>query len=322
MEMNEMTPKISAYVFFGIVSIAALGLFQTILVPNHSIVQTVFSATVSSTLVVGNAAPSVTAVSLNGASNITLNANATTAISVAYQVSDSNGCTDVFASGTLSILLYRSSITSSTCNGAQSNLNCYKVTTSTNNCLSATSTSANATSTFHVYYFADPTDPSSTYSAQTWLATAIATDSANATGSADFSGVELLTLVAVNVTTSSLNYGTVTGGTDTGATNQTATTTNAGNVTTTLQLSALSTLTSGANVIETSSQRYSTSSFTYVGTSTALTGSPVTVQGVTLIQPTTTTNVSRATFWGVSVSSSFPTGTYSGVTTFAGLFVP
>lgn len=322
MEMNQITSKISAYIFFGIVSIAVLGLFQTIFIPSQSIIQTVFSATVSSTLVVGNAAPAVTAVTVNGASAITLSPNATTAVSVSYQVSDSNGCTDVFASGTLSILLYRSSITSSSCNGAQSNMNCYKVTTSTNNCLSATSTSANATSTFHVYYFADPTDPSSTYSAQTWLATAIATDSANATGSADSSGVELNTLVAVNVTTSSINYGTVTGGTNTGAVNQTATTTNAGNVTTTLQLSALSTLTNGGNIIETSSQRYSTSSFTYPGTSTPLTGSAVTVGGVTLVQPTSTSFVDRATFWGVSVSSSFPTGTYSGVTTFAGLFVP
>lgn len=283
-------------------------------------IKTVFATNISTSLIVGNALPSVAAVTVNNASSsINLTANATTTVTVNFQISDNNGCTDVFSSGSISILLYRSGITSSSCNSSQNNLNCYKKTTSTNSC-AGINTSANATTTFDVYYFADATDASSSYVAQNWLATVIATDASNATGSADSSGIEMNTLVAINVTTSSINYGTVTAGSDTGATNETATTTNAGNSSTTLQLYAQQTLSSGANAIATSSQRYATSSFTYGTGDVALTDSAATVNGFILTSPTSTSAVSGATFWGVSVSSSYPTGTYTGTTVFSALF--
>lgn len=283
------------------------------------VVRTVIAANISSTLIVGNAAPSITAVSVNNGNPITLTSNATTTINVNFSLSDNNGCTDVFSSGSIAILLYRSSISSSSCNSSQNNLNCYKVTTSTNSC-TGSNPSANATSSFSLYYFAQPTDASSSFVSDTWLATVIGTDSSNASGTADSSGVELNTLVAINVTTSSINYGTVTAGTDTGAVNQIATSTNAGNVTTTLQLSAQATLTNGGSAIATSSQRYGTSTFTYPGVSVPLSDSASTVSGFILVSPTSTQNVSQPTFWGVSVSSSFPTGTYTGTTVFSPLF--
>lgn len=268
-----------------------------------------------------NAAPSASSLVVNNSNPIILTANTTTTVPVSFQVTDNNGCSDVFSSGNISVLLYRSSIGSSSCNTTQNNRYCYKVTTSTHNC-SGMNNSANATSTFYVYYFADATDASSSYVAQNWLATVIATDASNATGSADSSGVELNTLVAIDVTTSSIDYGTVNAGSNTGATNQIATTTNAGNSSTTLQLSAQETLTYGSNVITTSSQRYATSSFTYPGASVALSDSATTVSGFILTSPTSTTKVSGPTFWGVAVPGGNPTGTYTGVTTFGALFQP
>ncbi|MBI4094426.1 MAG: hypothetical protein HY436_01320, partial [Candidatus Liptonbacteria bacterium] len=97
---------------------------------------------------------------------------------------------------------------------------------------------------------------------------------------------------------------------------------NAGNSSTTLRLRAQSTLVSGSNTIATSSQRYATSSFTFPGGATQITESNVTVTGFLLTSPTSTANVSRATFWGLEVAAGTATGTYSGTTVFTELFQP
>lgn len=281
---------------------------------------TVFAVTtnLTSQVIVGNAAPTVSSVVVNAGAPIVLTANATQNVSVTATITDNNGCPDI-TGGTTTILLYRSGVNSSTCLTAPNDLNCYRATafTASSTC---TTTSVNATTTFAVQYFAQATDSSSSFAAQNWIATVIFKDPANATGSSDATGVELNTLTAINVTTSSINYGTVSANTDTGATDQVATTTNAGNSSTTLQLSAVSTLTSGANSIATSSQHYSTSTFTYPGTSTALTASPVTVTGFLLTAPTSSSNVSQATFWGLSVPGGTATGTYTGTNLFSALF--
>jgi hypothetical protein len=281
------------------------------------------SQTASSTVVVANAAPAVSSVSLNGGSSITLTANATTSVSVNSTVTDFNGCSDI-TNGTSSVLVYRSGITSSTCNGAQSDKSCYKLTTFTATSSCSNGVTLTTTSTFGVYYFADATDASSSYGPQNWTATVLVTDGAGATstGSLDATGVELLTLTAINVTTSSLNYGTLSASSTTGSVNQTATSTNAGNSSTTLRLSVNSTLTSGINSIATSSQAYATSTFTYPGLSVPLTASPVTVTGFFLTQPTSTANVQQTTFWGLQVPAGTATGTYSGVNLFTSLFQP
>jgi hypothetical protein len=281
----------------------------------------VTAANLTSQVIVGNASPSVSAVSVNGGSAITLTANTTTNIVVNATVTDNNGCNDLLLASS-AILLYRSGVTSSSCNTAQSSLNCYKLTafTATSSCQS--SVTVNTTSTFTLQYFADATDASSSYAAQTWQATVIAYDGSAATGTADSSGVELNTLTAINVPTASLNYGTLSPSTNTGGTNQNATTTNAGNSSTTLQLSSLATLTSGANSISTSSQHYASSTFTYGGGEQALSGTAATVSGFTLTSPTSTTNVARSTFWGIAIPAATPTGTYSGTNVFSALFVP
>ena len=280
------------------------------------------TVTASSTVVVGNAAPTISAVTLNGGSAITLTANTTTPISVAGTVTDNNGCAEI-TNGTTSVLVYRSGISSSTCFGAQNNQNCYKLTafTATSSC--SNSVTLNVTSTFNLYYFADATTASSSYNAQTWMATLRVTDSSGqGTSSMDSAGVELNVLTALNVTTSSINYGTLAASSTTGAVNQTATSTNAGNSSTTLRFSAIATLTSATDFIVTSSQRYATSTFTFPGGATQLTDSPVTVTGYFLTQPTDTVPVSQATFWGLEVPSGKATGTYSGVTLFTSLFQP
>jgi hypothetical protein len=283
--------------------------------------QSALAVNINSQVVVGNATPSVTAVTLNHGNPITLTSNATTSIDINYTVTDNNGCGDVFYNGAVTSTAFRTALTSAC---TASNLNCYITnTTAVNNCPSATSSnsSANVTTTVLIWYFAQATDASSSFAGDTWTANVFVTDQTGATSTASSPTVELNTLTAINVTTSSLNYGTIAANSDTGATNQTATTTNAGNSSTTLQVSASQTLTSGGNSIATSSQRYSTSSFTYAGTSTPLSDTPATVTSFTLTSPTSTSNVQRATFWGLAVPNGTPTGTYAGVNVFSSLFI-
>ncbi len=282
----------------------------------------VLGANVTSSVTVGNSAPTVTGITINGGNTITLTPNTTTSVSVFATVTDNNGCADI-TNGTVTIMIYRNGLTSSTCFSTADNQNCYRATVF-NTTSSCSTTNTNTTTTFGVFYFANATDASSSlgFSGQGWRATMRFTDQNGATSTADSPTTTLSTLNAINVTTASINYGTLGANTNTGATNTTTTITNAGNSSTSLQLSASQTLTSGSNVIATSSQVYSTSSFTYPGTSTALTGSAVQVNAFALVTPTTTTNVASNIFWGLNVPNGTPTGTYTGTNVFSALFLP
>ncbi len=268
----------------------------------------------------GSTPPTVTNVTLNGAASIVLTPNATTSVSVSATLTDTNGCT-FFPGATTTVMMYRSGVGSSTCAGSANNANCYVATAFTASS-SCSSNVVNTTTTFGVYYFANATDASSSlFSSQNWLATVIYTNNAGSKGTGDATGQELLTLNAINVTTSSISYGTLFPNTNTGSTNQSTTVTNAGNSSTTLKISGTA-LVNGSNIIPTSSQAYSTSSFTYPGTSTALSGTATAVTSFLLVTPTTTTFVSSPIFWGLTVPSGNPTGTYSGTLTFAAVFTP
>ena len=297
----------------------------SVLVSSFLIAQTIYAgSSVTSTVTVSTATPVISSVNIDGTNpaTITLTANATTSVNVEATLSDVNGCGEL-TGGTTTILLYRSGVTSSTCFSASSNLNCYIATSfSTSSVCSAGSEIT--TTTFNVYYFAQATDASSSFSGQNWLATIYFTtpDVTTGTGGStqSTSSNVIATLTALNVTTSSLNYGTLQASSTTGGVNQIATTTNAGNSSSSLQLSASQTLLNGANIISTSSQGYSTSTFTYPGTSTALTGAPVTVQGFLLTSPTSTSNVLQPIYWGLAVPNGTATGTYNGTNLFTALF--
>jgi hypothetical protein len=171
-----------------------------------------------------------------------------------------------------------------------------------------------------VQYFAQATDASSSFSGQSWMATVIFKTTDNTTATADAAGVQLNTLLGLGLSTTSINYGSLSASSTSGSNDQIVTSTNAGNSSTSLQLYALSTLTSGSNSIPTSSQAYSTSTFTYAGTSTALSGSAATVSGFLLTSPTSTNSVSQPTFWGVAVPNGQSAGTYTGTNVFQALF--
>ncbi|MDI6733945.1 MAG: hypothetical protein QMD50_00420 [Patescibacteria group bacterium] len=258
-----------------------------------------------------NSAPTVSNVVLNNLNPITLTPNTTTAVLVVASTTDSNNNIS-YATGTI----YRTGI-GATC--AADNLNCYQLASSSCSFSGSTST---VTCSANIWYFAQATDSSSSFSGDTWSGKIAVTDSGGLSGSSSTaSQVELNTLLAIDVTSGTIDYGTLVPNTNTGSTNQTSTVKNVGNSSTTLQLSASQTLTSGSNSITTSSQHYATSSFTFGGSEAQLSDTPTTVTGFSLTSPTSTNAVSSIVYWGLNVPASKPTGTYSGINVFTAVFV-
>ena len=303
--------------YLGMFLVAAV--FMAAIFAGFSSVWGAASSSVTSQVIVGNAAPTVSAVSLNHGNVITLTPNATTSFDINYTITDNNGCTDVVdAAGTSTAYRHGGAATCANQAPTTSNRSCYvRLTHVTSSCIS--SITINVTDTVGIYYFADSTgNTSSSFPSDFWAAFASALDLQNATGSATSSNVNVNVLTAINVTTSSINYSTLAASSTSAL--QNATGTNAGNSTTTLQLYALATLTSAPNSIATSSQHYATSSFTYGSSEPALSATPATLSQYCLAIPTSTTSVSQTTFWAVNVPAGTATGTYTGTNVFSPLY--
>lgn len=273
----------------------------------------VYSDTASTQVIVGNATPSVAAVEVNGSTAIVLTENTTTAVYATSTVTDSNGCSEIT---NVVADFYRSGVTASGCdtNGEDNNNSCYArvaCTEVSGTCSGGSDTSADYVCSFSLQYYADPTD-SGTYSAQTWEASVYAGDG-TATSTAGTDTEEVNTLLSLNVT-SSIDYGTLSANTDTGATNETTTVTNTGNVDQDPELSGTN-MTSGGNTIAVGQQEYSATSFTY-GAGTDLSTSP-TGFDLSLSQPTSgTAPVADDVLWGIGIPSGQASGTYTGTNTF------
>jgi hypothetical protein len=263
--------------------------------------------------------------------DIILTVNDSTTVNLSYTVSDNNGCADI-RTDTMTSTLFRASpvITCSPVIPVTNNLNCYKYfSRATSSCVG---TSYNVTDTFQVWYFADSTGvASSTYSSGYWDAHVEAVDFSASSGPATSSNQNITVLTGLTVTTSTVNYGAMSANSTSSAANiatQTATTTNAGNSTTSIFLSELLDLnnTTGGNISSTY-QHYATSSFSFGGTEQLLpaSSSPALLVGIKLFTPSSTTataSTSRATFWGLNVPAGAQTGTYTGIDTFASQWAP
>lgn len=264
--------------------------------------------TSSTTVTVSNSAPTVSNVVLNAGLVITLIENTTKNVSVAATSTDTDGNADIaYATATI----YRSGVGSGC---SVDGNNCYAVASTSCTKSSCSGNNCNFSCTAAIQYFAQPTD-SGTYSAETWQASVTVRDTAGATGvSTTASGVELNTLLALNVT-GSIGYGSLAASSTTGAVNQTTTVTNTGNTTIDVNLSGTD-MAFGENIISVGNQKYATSSFTYSSCTicTLLTSSPVQYI-LNILKPTTTTAVTKDVLWGLSVGFK-PAGTYSGTNTF------
>lgn len=275
----------------------------------------VFADGASTAVTVGNATPSVTAVAISP-STITLTENATTSITITATITDGNGCDTVFASGSIVATLYRSGVGSS-CSADDNN--CYQNITLSevgSSCTGGSDTSGDASGTVAMWYHAEATDASSTYPSETWVADVKAIDFENASSTAS-STAELNSLYALNVT-ASISYGTLAANADTGAANQSATTTNTGNYKLDIEFSG--TDMTGPDTIVAAQQKYSSTSVTYASLAYNLSTSPTSRQ-INLVKATASSTPSiQGTYWGIAIPSGKPAGSYTGTNTFTAIY--
>jgi hypothetical protein len=258
--------------------------------------------TVTPTVTVGNAAPTVSNVNLTP-DPIVLTENTTTTVTCTATLTDTNGGDDI-TSATATI--YRSGVGSS-CTADDNN--CYKVSSCTLG--TPVGDDVDATCTVDIWFHADPTD-SGTYSTETWQCEVTAIDSQGATGSAtDSTPPELNTLNAI-IVTASINYGTLLPGA-TSSVSEITTATTTGNAAVDVQLSGTD-MVSGADSIPVSQQEYATSSVAY-GSGTDLTSTPTALELESLKPTTHPSDQADDIYWRIGIPDGQPAGTYTGTTT-------
>lgn len=256
--------------------------------------------------------PTVSAVVLNSAGSITLTPNATTSITVVASATDPGGPGNIlYATGTI----YRTSLGG---NCTANNSDCYQLGSSS--CAFSGSTST-VTCTAGMWYFSQSTgNASSSFPSDSWTGAITVTNAQVGTATATSTTQNVNVLTAINVTTSSINYGTISPLVTSGI--STTTITNAGNSSTTVQVSAVTILTDASNTIGADYQHYATSSFVWGGSEPHLSTSSASVSGFFLYSPTSTTNVQSSLYWALQPPGGTPTGTYSGTNQFTASFTP
>jgi hypothetical protein len=263
---------------------------------------------------VNDVAPTITSVSLHGGTLIVLNlkGSTTNVAAISTDVYDSNGFEDI--TGATAVIY----LTSKTDACSANDKYCYQV--ATGNCVQSAGSGATCTYTCTAAfkYYADPTDTSSTWTADTWTAKMTATDGAPQSGSQTSSTVELQTNTALTVTETEINYETVAAGADTGANNETATVVNEGNSPIDTNLYGVD-MTYLTNTIAVGQQHYKLTAFTYgtppEGGTALLVSIGVDVDTETT-KPTNDDVVSDVTYWGIGIPAGKAAGAYEGTNTF------
>jgi hypothetical protein len=267
---------------------------------------------------VNNVAPTVSAVTINGGSAITLTESTTKAVTLTATVSDNNSC----AGGELATIYgyaYRSSITYTGCDtsGEANNNFCYPEVTCTyvtDTCSGTTDASADYTCTVNIYYYADPTDANTEFPDDTWLSTVKAIDDDAASGNTEVStGVELESLTAASIT-NAIDYAglSVEGSID--PLSKTTTTTPTGNVGLDQELSGSANMCtdyptcSVGTPIGVAYQKYALVASTAYSSGTALSTSAVETE-LNVPKAESGSPTGGTTYWGIYI----PTGTLAGV---------
>lgn len=300
---------------------------------------------------VGNVAPTIASgdINLNGGSNITLSVDngETTGFTLAFELSDANSCVNAASSPEITnyvVSLHRSGVGTSTCTGIYNSYNpnsCYpssglatttwnlSCTASTTSCTGATDPTKVFNCTFPLWYLADPTDASSFYATNTWVAAIAGIDDNNATGTMVIgsSPVELISFPAIDLITAEIPYGALEPGDNTG--NLTATTTikSVGNTGLNQNVEGESMCTnfsvgspcinSSTSTIADFKQEFSTSSVAY-GSGIDLSSSTPQLLALKVPKTTSTTTPNTGiTYWGIEVPVTITlAGAYTGLNTF------
>ena len=163
---------------------------------------------------------------------INLTEATTKTVTVTFTVTDNNGCEDINSHATedTRAVFYRTNVTEGAACTAGNN-DCYHIASSACTLSGCTTGGADLDAAFSctvaVQFYADATD-AGTYVATDWTATAQPYDNAGTVGTTAADTIEMNTLTALNVTTT-IAYGALALGANTGTTDQTTVVTNTGN---------------------------------------------------------------------------------------------
>ncbi len=275
--------------------------------------------------------PTINEVSLNSKQNIILIENSQIDIIASASITDPDGCADI--SGVKAIVYRYGSGNTASCSNDPNN--CYDENqfecVVDGACVSNTQ-DYRCVASSSMYFFTDPTDAISSFSADEWVVSIIASDSvgqdvvSHSYDDNDESVVEVNTLVALEVTVGdSIQYNggsSIIAGQDTGAVNEIVTIKNTGNRGIDVNLQGTD-LTGACGTITVGNQQYASTSFTYDDYGTALTGSNVRYEGGSFSwwKPTDTTPAEdqdqETIYWGISVPYGVGAGSCSGTSTFS-----
>jgi len=257
--------------------------------------------------------PSITAWSLNAGADIALSPGTTTTIYATGTVTDLNGFTD-FAGATSTA--FRSGVTE-TCSEDQNN--CYREETPQCNYTACAGNSCTLSCAFDIYYFAEATD-NAPYAGETWRSYVEVADQSGATTSAFAPSVDLLTINAITLATStnSINYGSLTPAADTGSYNATTTVINIGNNNIDVSIDGTDLSDGGASTIPVSEQKFASTTFDYsaCGFCSTLATTSTAIE-VNLFKPTSTsTPVVADVYWGIQIPFGTTAAPHQGTNTF------
>lgn len=300
--------------------------------------------------IVSNVAPTVAAgnISINGGVDLTLSvpASQTTGFTLAFETSDANSCVNAASGNEItgySASLFRSSIGTTTCNGTAGSYNpnnCYpsgvatstwnlSCTASSTSCTGATDPTITWACTFPLWFVADPTDSSSPYVADDWMAAISGVDDNNATGTLATSTnvVTLFSFPAIDLLTSEIPYGALEPGTNTGTLNATTTVLSIGNTGLNQNLEGEAMCpgysfgndcaTSATSTVPDFKQEFATSSIAY-GSGIDLSSTTPQLLALKVQKTTSTTTPNNGiTYWGIEVPGTITlSGAYTGLNTF------
>jgi len=181
--------------------------------------------TASTSASITNSVPSASAAALNGGSAITLTSNLTKTIVGTATITDNNGCEDI---SSVTAVLFRTNVTSGP-GASDNNQTHYAATCSSNSDCTAGGSDITETynCSFSMTWYADPTDVGSNNNATDW--TFNVTPSDGSSGVTDSAAQEVNTLTSLFLETSSIAFGSLALGADTGSTNQNTSIANHGN---------------------------------------------------------------------------------------------
>lgn len=257
--------------------------------------------------------PTISNFSFNGNNNIALTEGTTTSIMATGTVTDLNGYADITnASSTF----YRQSIAGARNCTANSN-NCYQIATTSCIFSNCSGNACTVSCTAAMYFFADPTDVGSTYAAENWQALLDVWDT-SLTHDNSTSSQELYTLQGLT-TTSTLPYGSIVVGADSGVTNATTSVNNTGNSVLNMNVGG-DDLYAGASRVTYNQQKYATSTFTYSACGFCSTLSPTSSPTYLPLQvskaTTTIWTPYKDIYWGINIPLGTAPTTFSGFNLF------